>query len=321
MDSGEEKCIVLLALNPTMGSALITPLEVLTHGASLVPLKIITATLNGEPIVTRSGFTIEADCGLDAVHDCHGVMVTSCMHYDSGVEPLRDQVVPWLRRQYRSGVLVGALGSGIVTLAMSGVLARQQATAHWSAVSRLQQVFPDIQFAPEYSLLDQNNVFTSSGGYAGEVLSLYFLERLFGREAAERCAAELMLDMDRVRPGRAVDLLPLRRHQDERIHRVQTWLDRHFMEDVNLEWLAQRHHMSLRNFMRRFKDACGETPLGYLQRIRMEEAKRLLDHTSLSVEAIADKVGYQTESHFRRLFKRHTRLTPAQYRTRAAALG
>lgn len=310
------KHIVLLALNNELGSALITPLEILSKVAETLPLKITVATLNGNSVVTRSGLEIAADKPLADVGPVDAIVVTSCVNYRGDVERQIDSALTWLQDQHRAGAIIGALDTGIVLLALSGLLAGKTATANWQAISRLREAFPSIEFNPEHTLIESDGLVSCAGGYAGEVASLFLIEKLFHREAAQNCARELMLDTDRLWQTRHPGILEYRLHKDNRIHAVQSWLDKHFAEKINLERLAQRNGMSQRNFVRRFKDACGETPRGYVQRLRVEEAKRLLESTDLSVEVICSQVGYLTESHFRQLFKRYVHMTPAHFRGR-----
>ena len=307
------KHIVLLALNNQSGSALITPLEILSQVAESQDLKLTVATLSGGPVVSRSGLEIAADQPLAEVGSADAIMITSCLDYQSDPEQ-QTAALCWLREQHRQGTLVGALGTGIVFMALSGLLENRTATADWQGVSRLREAFPDVDFDPRHTLIECDGLVSCAGGYAGDVLSLYMVEQLFDKDTAERCAAELMLDTERFWQNRHPGLLEYRLHRDNRIHAVQSWLDKHFAEKINLEALARRNSMSQRNFVRRFKEACGETPLGYVQRLRIEEAKRLLEQSDLSVEAICDRVGYLTESHFRQLFKPYVKMTPARYR-------
>ena len=171
------KHIVLLALNNQSGSALITPLEILSQVAESQDLKLTVATLSGGPVVSRSGLEIAADQPLAEVGSADAIMITSCLDYQSDPEQ-QTAALCWLREQHRQGTLVGALGTGIVFMALSGLLENRTATADWQGVSRLREAFPDVDFDPRHTLIECDGLVSCAGGYAGDVLSLYMVEQV-----------------------------------------------------------------------------------------------------------------------------------------------
>lgn len=307
------KHIAILALNNRLGASLISMLDIFSVAAEMSCLKISVVTTNGESIASRSGVNFPSDYKLTQAPDADAIIISSCINYKAQLEYQRDTILPWLHKQSQQGAIIGALNSGIVVLSMSGLLDNQKATSDWNACTRLQQVFPKVEFDPNQNLIASDKTVTSSGAYASESLSLYIIEKLLSPDIAEACIKELTLNTER-RKKRRSNKITNRKHKDDRIHTAQNWIEENFNDEINLSQLAHMSNMSLRNFIRRFKDACGETPISYIQRLRIEEAKRLLQHTTLTVESISLKVGYQTESYFRQLFKRHTKLTPNQFR-------
>jgi transcriptional regulator GlxA family with amidase domain len=159
-------------------------------------------------------------------------------------------------------------------------------------------------------------VLCSGGVYAAIDLSLYLVEKFCGREVALQCAKSLLVDMPRAhQSGYAV--LPLSRpHSDERIRETEDYMARHYNRDLPLKLLSERASMSARTFLRRFKAATGRLPGQYLQAQRVAIARELLENTARPVQAISGAVGYDDIAFFRKLFRRETGMTPAEYRDR-----
>jgi transcriptional regulator GlxA family with amidase domain len=159
-------------------------------------------------------------------------------------------------------------------------------------------------------------VICGGGVYASIDLALYIVEKLCGRDIALGCAKSLVVQMPRVyQTGFAV--LPFGRdHADPAVRRGEDWLHNHFPDDIDLDQLAEDLALTSRTFLRRFKAATGETPLAYLQRLRTEAAKRMLEDDRMTVQEVSLAVGYEDVAFFRDLFKRHAGLLPSAYRER-----
>lgn len=148
---------------------------------------------------------------------------------------------------------------------------------------------------------------------------MYLVEKFCGREVATQCAKALLIEMPRTWQNAFTHFSMRPPHDDERILRAQEWLQRHYSEDVRLDALAAELGMSIRNFIRRFKAATGETPLSYLHSLRIAMAKRLLENGRSTIQEIAEEVGYTDLVFFRALFRRHAGTTPNDYRKRFGA--
>jgi transcriptional regulator GlxA family with amidase domain len=155
--------------------------------------------------------------------------------------------------------------------------------------------------------------------YASVDLSLYLVNKFCGREIALQCARSLLVSMPRTLQS-GYGVVPLTRpHADEKVHQAEDYLQRHLAEPVRIEAMAHRIGMSPRNFVRRFKTATGRMPGAYLQALRVSAAKELLERGQ-TMQGVATGIGYEDIAHFRSLFKRHTGMTPAEYRRRFAPM-
>jgi len=222
----------------------------------------------------------------------------------------------WLRRWHDEGALIAAACSGVALVAAAGLLDGKRATTHWGLATHYRARFPQIDWTPEYLVTDAGDIFCGGGLNAAADLALYLVEKLCDREVATQCARAMMIEMPRTWQNTFTHISSRTTHEDEAIHGVEEWLHRHHASEIRFDTLAADLGMSPRNFARRFKAATGQTPLAYLHGLRVTIARRLLENGRLTVKEIAEEVGYSDLLFFRRLFRRHTGVSPNDYRKR-----
>jgi transcriptional regulator GlxA family with amidase domain len=205
-------------------------------------------------------------------------------------------------------------------MAEAGILDGKRATTHWGVADILRERYPKVLWQPEEFVTEDGPTLCSGGVYASIDLSLCLVERFCGHEIALQCAKSLLVSMPRSRQS-GYSVLPLSHpHSDDKIRQAEDYLQEHFGGAVTIEFLAERIGMGPRNFIRRFKAATGRLPGAYIQMLRVSAAKTLLEHGAASIQAVCTKIGYDDIAFFRNLFKRHTGLTPAEYRSRFAQM-
>jgi transcriptional regulator GlxA family with amidase domain len=220
--------------------------------------------------------------------------------------------------------VVASVCSGSVLLAEAGLLDGKEATTHWAFAEGYGRSYPAVTWRPEriLAMADAEERLVTAGGAASwEDLTLWLVARFVGPAEAVRLA-KIYIFGDRSEGQLLYAALRRpRRHDDRVILQCQDWLaDNYALPDV-LAALVERSGLKEKSFTRRFKAATGHAPLDYVQRLRIEEAKELLETTTMAVEAIGRAVGYEDTSFFRRLFKRQAGTTPARYRQRFAGIG
>jgi transcriptional regulator GlxA family with amidase domain len=220
----------------------------------------------------------------------------------------------------RAGAYVAGVCMGAAYLAEAGLLDGKRATTHWAVADDLLRRWPKVIWQPGYFVTEDSRVLCSGGLTAAADVSLYLVEKLCGHELAVQTAKALLLTMPRThQSGYAV--LPLSPpHTDDRIRAAETILQERFREAHSAESLAEAASMSERNFLRRFKAATGRAPADYLQAVRVEAAKVMLERDAAAIQSVSEAVGYQDAGFFRSVFKRETGMTPAEYRARFAAI-
>lgn len=227
--------------------------------------------------------------------------------------------IAWIRAQISRGAIVCSTCSGSVLLAEAGLLDGLEATSHWSAAELFRDRYTAVKFRPDRILCDssQNGTLITTGGASSwQDLALYLIGRYCGAAEAVRAAKIFVIG------DRSEGQLPFaamtrpRKHEDVSIAECQIWIADHYAEPTPVTRMVQRTGLPERTFKRRFKQATGYAPVDYVQALRIEEAKQMLETEDRGIETIAAEVGYEDSSFFRRIFKRQVGLSPAQYRKR-----
>jgi transcriptional regulator GlxA family with amidase domain len=178
--------------------------------------------------------------------------------------------------------------------------------------------YPRVNLRQDQMFIDQGRLYCSAGVNAGMDLSLYLVEKFCGRQTALQCAKTMILDLGRKRQTPYITYLLSKDHGDLLVIEAQEWIEKHYTQSIDYDWLAGKLRMSRRSLERRFKEATGVTPLGYLQQLRVEAAKSLLEEGSETFNEITYLVGYEDISFFRKVFVRFTGLRPREYQRRFA---
>ena len=322
--------VTVVLLDAGYASTAIGPIEVFysagllwnrMHGNAEEPrFRVRTASIDGKSIGSLCGLRISPELAIRHIRRTDIIVLPA-----SGLEvqeriARNTALLPWLRKWHSRGAYIAGICSGVAFLAESGILDGRQATSHWALAEKLRERYPKVRWRPEQFVTEDRRVCCSGGVYASIDLSLYLVEKFCGHEIALQCARSLLVSMPRSRQS-GYSVLPLSRpHSDERIRQAEEHLQQNFMRGVSIDSLAARTGMSPRNFIRRFKRATGRLPGAYLQMLRMSSAREMLEHGELSIQKVCARVGYEDAAFFRNLFKRHTGMTPVQYRERFAQM-
>ncbi len=227
-------------------------------------------------------------------------------------------IIDWIKEKKQSGTEIASLCFGSYFLAEAGLLNGKTATSHWAAIPDMQQRYPQVKMLSDRVITDRDGIYTSGGAFSSLTLIVYLVEKFCGREAAIWVSKMYAVDMDRVSQAHFSVFKGQHNHFDSDILRVQHFIEQNFDTDITVEQMAEHAHMSKRNFIRRFKAATQNTPLEYLQRVRVESAKKSLEMNEQNIAAMVYDVGYNDLKTFRMVFKRITGLTPQEYRKKYA---
>lgn len=287
------------------------------QGKSLAPkFSVRLATPDGQTIRCLNNIVLQADCAFDAISDAQIVLVPSIGGDVEKTLARNPELVECLRKQYDAGVQIASNCTGAFFLAEAGLLEGRKATTHWAHAERFRKRYPNVNLIPEQLVTADGPIFCSGGGHSWFDLGLHFIELYIDHETAIESAKAMVIDSGRESQLSYFSLNQNKYHNDEAIKAIQEWIDQHYAEDFSLAWLAEEKAMSPRTLIRRFKSATGESPLAYLQTVRIEMAKRLLETSRQTIAEITQNVGYEDVSSFSKMFKRKVGLSPREYRGR-----
>ncbi|MFF7837329.1 GlxA family transcriptional regulator [Streptomyces ossamyceticus] len=291
------------------------PLEVFQGGELHAPgsYRTRTASPDGAPVRTSSGLTVVPDQALTASATPHILLVPG----GRGTRNPAPDVVAWLREHGPRAERLVSVCTGAILLAEAGLLDGRRATTHWAYCDKLARDHPSVEVDPDPIYVRDGHVATSAGVTAGIDLALALVEEDLGREIALGIARHLVVFLRR--PGNQAQFsaqLAAQTARREPLREVQQWITEHPGGDLSVETLAARARLSPRHFARAFQAETGMTPGRYVDRVRLEHARRLLEDTSDGVEEISRACGYGTPEAMRRAFVKALGTAPAEYRRR-----
>ena len=222
--------------------------------------------------------------------------------------------LPFLVGQHTNGAAIVSLCTGSFLLAATGLLNGREATTHMEASDRFAQSFPEVRLQPHAIITHCNNIFTSGGATSSFHMKLFMIQRYCGREMAIRIAKTFAIDMNRNNQLYFEHFKPELASNDNLVKDVQLIINKEYANLKNIEKALEKIPSSRRNIIRRFKQSTGMTPIRYLQKTKIEAAKKLLENSDKDVLEVMLSSGYNDMKNFRQLFKSLTGLTPKAYR-------
>lgn len=225
-------------------------------------------------------------------------------------------LIGWIKAMYAQGTEIASLCVGCFFLAEAGLLDGKPCTSHWKAIEDLRHRYPRIKLQPDTVLTDRDGIYTGGGAFSSLNLVLYLVEKFCGKEAGIQVSKNFSINPDQMSQAHFSVFQGQRRHGDGDILKAQSFIEENYQKEVSVEQIAEHSNMSKRNFIRRFKKATRNTPLEYLQRVKIEAAKKALENNNKSISALMYDVGYNDMKTFRGIFKRVTGLTPQAYRAK-----
>ncbi len=312
-----------LVIEDMLATSITLPIEMLNlaesaakgHDRHAMRLNIASASVRREAVKTRSGFTLQADLVLDNIAHTDMVIIPSLWRNPRPILRKHPEIVAWLKALNEQGTTLIAVGTGVCFLAEAGVLSGKAATTHWHYFDQFQRDYPDIDLKRQYFITQAGNIYCAASVNAVADLTVHFIHRTYGKDIANQVQRNFSHEIRRPYESTSFYDDKYRLHPDESIVQAQIWLQDNSQREIFLKDVAARFDMSVRSFNRRFKAATGKTPLQYLQEIRIDMAKDLLQTSNLSVSEIAYKVGYQDIGFFSSLFKKQLSTTPSEYRS------
>lgn len=274
---------------------------------------MLASPLNTKTIHSKSG--IDLICPVIATSITRPIDTLIVAGFPMAMLKTSPHFIQWLRDIYPRLNRIGSICVGTYALAEAGILDGKQATTHWEHSQQFQLRYPQIKVDTNPFYTQDGNVYSSGGVASGIDLSMALVEEDYGREVALRVARKLVLHLKR--PGyqsQFSKLLEVNSFENSIAGKLYPWMIHHLAEDLSIEQLAEHSSMSVRNFARVFPRETGLTPAKFVEKVRVEVARKYLEDSDLSMEQIAEKCGLGGLISMRRTFLRHMMVSPSDYR-------
>lgn len=268
-------------------------------------------------IVQRNGlYSITPDCLINDVKKTDLIIVPA-MHgnLQAAIEENKE-FIPWIIDQYKAGAELVSFCIGSFFLAATGLLKGKRCATHWIAANEFRAMFPDVNLVDDKIMTEEDGIYTSGGAYAFINLVAYLIEKYAGREMAILISKAFMIDIDRNSQSPFMIFAGQKMHEDEAVKKAQEIIEKNFQDRITVDELAAQVCIGRRNLERRFKKATANTVIEYIQRVKIEAAKKNLESGRKNINEVMYEVGYADTKAFRTTFKKITGLSPIEYRNK-----
>ena len=285
-----------------------------TNRSNNKPFEIDLVDLSKDPVIYQGLFSIQPTATIHELEKTD-LIIISPISGDLEAEVEENmEFVNWIKRQrIESGTELASLCKGAFMLAETGLVNGKSCTTHWTAHEQFKRRYPKVNLIPEQIICEDNGIYSSGGAYSILNFMLYIIERYFGRETAIWCSKVAEIEFDRRSQREFIIFNGQKEHSDMAIRQAQDYIEDNYQEKLSVKQIAASVHLNTRSFLRRFKKATFNTPLEYIQRVKIEAAKKQLENTAKSIFQVMYFVGYNDEKAFRTTFRKYAGLSPKEY--------
>jgi transcriptional regulator GlxA family with amidase domain len=290
--------------------------QTLTNKGKSAPFKVQLVGISKETLLYDGLFAVRPEILLNDVSKTDLIVIPALQGDIPTSLKMNYAYVPWITDQYKQGAEVASLCTGAFLLASTGLLKGKKCSTHWIAADAFRQAFPDVKLQPEKIMTDEMGMYSSGGAYSFLNLMIYLVEKFCGREMAVYCSKLLEIEIERKSQSPFAIFIGQKDHEDEPIKKAQLFMENNVGDKLSVDQLSEMFAISRRNFERRFKKATSNTPVEYLQRVKIEAAKKSLESSCENINEVMYSVGYSDSKAFRTMFKKITGLSPVSYRNK-----
>ncbi|UAY55049.1 GlxA family transcriptional regulator [Arachidicoccus terrestris] len=276
--------------------------------------KIELASTSKRSEVYKGSFALIPQKLITSIKKTDLIIIPSLVRNLEKIVHQEKKLIKWLQKQYENGAEIASMCTGAFMLASSGLLNGKSCSTHWFAADAFRTMFPKVNLQTDKLITDENGLYTNGGAYSFLNLLLYLIEKYYDRQTAILCSKIFQIEMDRQTQATFTIFTGQKLHGDELIKQAQTYIEDNISEKITVEGLAARFAVGRRHFDRRFIKATDNTPAEYVQRVKMEAAKRLIETTQKTINEVMYEVGYSDTNAFRNLFRKITGLPPVEYK-------
>ena len=272
--------------------------------------------VNKEMKLEGSAFSVHADRLLHEVKKTDLIFIPALSGDMKRALELNKELVPWIVQQYCLGAEVASLCIGAFLLAETGLLKGKKCSTHWNSAHEFRAMFPDVELVDQSIITEEQGLYSSGGANSYWNMLLYLVEKYTDRDTAIMASKYFAIDIHRESQSAFMMFKGQKGHEDEEVKKAQFFIEANFQDKITIEHLAGMVAMGKRSFERRFRRATNNTVIEYIQRVKVEAAKRSFEKSRKNVNEVMFDVGYTDTKAFRDVFKKITGLTPVEYRNR-----
>jgi len=261
-------------------------------------------------------FSVHTDKQLKDVTKTDLIFIPALFGDMSTAVAKNKNLVPWIVEQYGKGAEVASLCVGAFLLASTGLLNEKKCSTHWGFQNEFKEMFPEVEVVEGSIVTEEKRIYSSGGANSYWNLLLYLVEKYTNRETAILASKYFAIDIDRDSQSAFAMFRGQKDHKDVEIKKAQEYIESNFQDKITIDELADKFVIGRRSFERRFKKATNNTVIEYLQRIKVEAAKRSFETSRKNISEVMYDVGYSDTKAFRDVFKKITGLTPIEYRNK-----
>jgi len=317
------KNIIIIVPNDAVMASIVDPLtifrgvnDLLQVGGKPAVFNVQLVGLTEQVVLTSGQFSVHTDALLHQVTNPDLIIIPALGGDLRETVKKNKDFLPWIIQQYHMGCEVASLCIGAFLLAATGLLNGKECSSHWLTADLFREMYPEVNLVNGRIVTEQGGLYSSGGATSYWSLLLHLIEKYAGREMAIMTSKVYALEIDRKSQSPFAMFNGQKKHADEPVKLAQEFIETNLTEKIFVEQLASKFAIGKRHFERRFKMATNNTPLEYMQRVRVEAAKKQLETSSKNVSEVMYEVGYSDSKAFRTVFKKITGLSPVDYRNR-----
>ncbi len=272
--------------------------------------------LTGDAQVYDRLFSVRPEITIDKVQRTDLVIIPAVNGNPADVIAMNGDFLPWIAQQYKAGAEIASLCVGAFLLAATGLLKGRQCATHWLSANAFRSLFPDVELVSESIITDEAGIYTSGGAHSFWNLLLYLVEKYTDREIAVFASKFYEIEIDRNTQSPFLIFNGQKDHNDDAVRKAQQLIEGSYRERITVDELSARLAVGRCSLERRFKQATGNTVSEYIQRVRVEAAKKSLETSRKNVNEVMYESGYSDTKAFREVFRRIAGMSPLDYRNR-----
>lgn len=261
-------------------------------------------------------FTVHVDKLIKEVDKTDLIFIPAISGDIATALELNKEFIPWIVQQHNAGAEVASLCIGAFLLASTGLLNGKKCSTHWNAADQFREMFPEVELVDGKVITEENGIYSSGGANSYWSLLLHLVEKYTDRQTAILASKYFLVDIDKNSQSPFTIFKGQKEHDDEAVKKVQDYIEKNVDEKITVDELADKVAVGRRSFERRFKRATHNSVLNYIQRVKIEAAKRSFENSRKNINEVMYDVGYTDTKAFRTTFKKITGLTPIEYRNK-----